>query len=83
MRARLKPHPHFFLSAIYATRPIETVTHAQVNYWVEKNVGTTVHAKRCKIFRKLKKYINSRFSQKLKKKAQELTGISRGDAVGF
>ena len=23
MRARLKPHPHFFLSAIYATRPNE------------------------------------------------------------
>ena len=23
MRARLKPHPHFFLSAIYATRPLE------------------------------------------------------------
>ncbi len=33
-------------------RALETVTHAQVNDWVEKHVGVTMHAMRCKIFRK-------------------------------
>ncbi len=62
---------------------IETVTHAQVNDWVAKYVGVTVHAKRCKIFRKSKKCIKIMFQKFSGYVGQELAGMFNEKAVGF
>jgi hypothetical protein len=62
---------------------LETVTHAQVNDWIERHVGVTVHAKRCKIFKTPTKCIKLIFEKISGYMGQELTGIIEGKAVGF
>ncbi len=62
---------------------LEMVTHEQVNDWVEKYVGVTVHAKRCKVFRKPKKCIKLIFKKISDCMGQELTGTLGDKAVGF
>jgi len=62
---------------------IETVTHAQVNDWVKKNVGKTVHTKRCELIGKSTKQTSSIFQKISNKMGQKLTGILEGEAMGF
>ena len=62
---------------------IETVSHAQVDKWVQANVGITVHAKRCKIFGKHNKKLPLLPYAKSIEMAQELAGFSIGEAMGF
>jgi hypothetical protein len=62
---------------------IETVTYAQINEWVAKYVGATVHAKRCKVFSKSKKCIKLIFQKISIYMGRELTGIYDEEAVGF
>jgi hypothetical protein len=62
---------------------LETVTHTQVNDWVEEYVGVTVHAKRCKIFKKSTKCVKLMFEKISGYMGRELTGTIEGLAVGF
>ncbi len=62
---------------------IETVTHAQVNAWIAKYVGVTVHAKRCKIFRKPKRCIKLMLQKISTNMGHVLTGLISEEAVGF
>jgi hypothetical protein len=62
---------------------LETVTHTQVNDWVEKYVGVTVHAKRCKVFRKPKKCIKLLFQKISEFVGRESAGTNTDRAVGF
>ena len=62
---------------------LETSTHAQVNDWIKKYVGVTVHAKRCKIFKKPNKCIKLIFQKISSYMGQKLTGTIEGEAMGF
>jgi hypothetical protein len=62
---------------------IETVNYTKVNDWVNKNVGKTVHAKRCELLGKPIKQICSILKKISLKMGRVLTGRIEGEAMGF
>ncbi len=62
---------------------IETVTHAQVDDWINKNVGKTVHAKRCELLGKCEKKMRVIFRKISEYMGQKLTGTLGEEAMGF
>ena len=61
---------------------METVKNTQVNDWIKKYVGITVHAKRCFFLKKPQKRADSK-SIKEDEMGQELAVCLGGEAMGF
>lgn len=62
---------------------IENVSYIQVDKWVKVNVGVTIHAKRCEVFRECKKKSYRKLNNNSNQVDQELTGDFIGEAMGF
>jgi hypothetical protein len=71
------------LDKVTVQAAIETVTHAQVDDWIKRNVGKSVHAKRCGLIEKSTKQIAVMFHNLSIKIGQVLTGSLEGEPMGF